>query len=237
MLAAATEPKDLRTFPGCQTAPATTACGPLTHGVLVAIAAKRRRGGRRRPPGLDQCRVPPRDRQARRGWHPRAAAGRRDQRSRAARPCRAPVSRNPATQCLRPDRRCCRRDHADARPLLSAAKRPRLPRGSPQQRHPGRQPGAPAAFPIDNYVTCRVDIYVRCHVCCRGEGDPPAWAGTRDHPGIGSSGHDKTQAGQAPKRTPLVQLGLSEALLTAVLLLDPSQSSAGPSARHLSLII
>jgi DNA-binding MarR family transcriptional regulator len=83
--------------------------GALTHGVLIVIAAKRRRGGRRRPPGLDRCRVPPRHRQARRGRHPRAAAGHRDRRSRLPRPCRAPGSRNPAAQPLRQDRRCCRR--------------------------------------------------------------------------------------------------------------------------------
>ena len=155
--------------------------GALTHGVLVVIAAKRKRGGRRRPPGLDQCRVPPRDRQARRGRHPRAAAGHRDRRSRLPRQCRAPASRNPAAQCLRQDRRCCRRDHADARPLLSAAKHLRLPRGSPRQWHADRQPGTPAAFPVNNYVTYHVDNYVTHHLCCRGEGDRPAGAGTRDH--------------------------------------------------------
>ena len=143
--------------------------------------SKAKRGGRRRPPGLDQCRAPPRDRQARRGWHPRAAAGHRDRRSRLPRPCRAPASRNPAAQCLRQDRRCCQRDHADARPLLSAAKHLRLPRGSPRQRHTGRQRGTPAAFPVDNYVTYHVDIYVTYHVSYRGEGDRPAGAGTRDH--------------------------------------------------------
>jgi hypothetical protein len=66
-------------------------------------------------------------------------------------------------QCLRQDRRCCRRDHADARPLLSAAKHLRLSRGSPRQRHTGRQPGTPAAFPVDNYVTYHVDNYVIYH--------------------------------------------------------------------------
>jgi len=45
------------------------------------------------------------------------------------------------------------------------------------------------------------------------------------------------RAGHAPKRTPLVQLGLCEALLTAVLLFGIVTIVLGPSARHLSLII
>src|SRR5580692_3709438 len=65
-------------------------------------------------------------------------------------------------------------DLAEARPLLSAAKRLRPPRRCLRQRHIGRQPGTPSALPAGNYVIHHVDSYVMYHVCCRGESDRPA---------------------------------------------------------------
>jgi len=145
MLPAATEHKELRTFPGRQTAATTPAWGPHTHGVLVVIAAKRRRGGRRRPPSVDQCRVPPRDRQARRGRHPRCRRAPWPEIPPAAPMPGAwkPKSGGPVPSTRSP---MLPADLAEARPLLSAAKHLRLPRRCPRRRHTGRQPGTPAAL-------------------------------------------------------------------------------------------